>query len=231
MTICKWLLRGVLASSVAAWSGVSLGQPAGDAPQYQPPKRGAPASRVGGGTRGIGDESPRVVVLAPDHTGLTLSEQPTLYFYVSRAAKARLEVTVINDQAVQPLVEKDLPSPTGPGVHRLSLKDWNVALRPGVEYRWFVGLVVDAGQRSNDVIASGTIQRVEPSADLVRKLAAAPAAQRYSVLAAEGIWYDAIDEVSRMVDVGAASSEARRHRATLLQQVGLEEIAAYDRSR
>jgi len=48
------------------------------APVYRPPKRGAPGGRVGGGTRGFQREVFVLSVLAPDHTGLTVSEQPFL---------------------------------------------------------------------------------------------------------------------------------------------------------
>jgi len=58
-------------------------QPAVAAPSYQPPLRGAPGGRVGGGTRGTGRETFVLSVLAPDHTGLTVSEQPALYWFIS----------------------------------------------------------------------------------------------------------------------------------------------------
>ena len=53
------------------------------APVYRPPLRGAPRGRVGGGSRGTGRESFVLSVLAPDHTGLTTSEQPSLYWFIS----------------------------------------------------------------------------------------------------------------------------------------------------
>ncbi|MDX1433395.1 MAG: hypothetical protein R3286_13210, partial [Gammaproteobacteria bacterium] len=47
-------------------------------PVYQPPFRGSTeGGRVGGGTRGLGNQPLTLDVLAPDHTGLTVSEQPT----------------------------------------------------------------------------------------------------------------------------------------------------------
>ena len=223
----KWTNTAVAAGLLIAAGTWGLEAPA-QVPEYKPPMRGAPASRVGGGTRGIGDDAPRVIVLSPDHTGLTVSEQPSLYYFVSRPARAKLEVTVINDQAVQPLLERDLPAPTSPGIHRLSLKDYNINLKPGIEYRWFVGLVVDEKQRSNDVIASGTIQRVEAS-DKVKGVAAG--APRYLVLASEGIWYDTIDELSRAIDASPGDASLRRSRTALLEQVGLEEIAKFERAR
>ena len=47
-------------------------------PIYKPPLRGAPGGRVGGGTRGSGREVFVLTVLAPDHSALTVSEQPAI---------------------------------------------------------------------------------------------------------------------------------------------------------
>lgn len=196
-----------------------------EAAEYRPPMRGAPASRVGGGTRGSGDERPRLAVIAPDHTGLTLREQPELYWYVSRPSVARLEITVINDQAVQPLVEKTVTAPAVAGIQRIALADYGVRLNPGIEYRWFVGLVVDDKQRSNDIITSGTIQRIAESPAVRDKLAAADSMTRYRVLAREGLWYDAIAELSARLREQPDNAALKRDFGILLEQVGLKDIA------
>ena len=74
------------------------------------------------------------------------------------------------------------------------------------------------------------IRRIEPSADLARKLNGVPSGRsRYTLLAREGVWYDALDEVSRAADSGAASALAGRHRAALLEQIGLKDIAQHER--
>jgi len=197
-------------------------------PVYKPPKRGAPASRVGGGTRGMGDR-PHLVILAPDHTGMTVQAQPTLYWYLSRPATTHLEVTVINDNSIDPVLEKTLPSARSAGIQSVDLGKHGVNLKPGVEYRWFVALVPDNNQRSNDIIASGTIQRTSASSSLKSRLAsAASASARASAYAEEGIWYDAIDTLSTAIDKQGDSS-LRQQRAALLEQIGLNEVAEYDR--
>lgn len=193
----------------------------GDEPEYRPPARGAPAGRVGGGTRGL-----RVLplaALAPDHTGLTISAQPALYYFVPASAGVRVVLRPANDPAAQPLLEKDLPPPVRTGIQKLDLKALGVTLSPGVEYRWTVS---DARADS-----AGLIRRVEVPKDLARKLSGVPAGRsRYSLLAREGVWYDALDEVSRAAE-GAAGAAAGRHRAALLEQIGLKDIAQHERQR
>ena len=98
-------------------------------------------------------------------------------------------------------------------------------LNPDIEYRWFVGLVVDDKQRSNDIITSGTIQRIAESPALRDKLAAAEGKTRYRVLAREGLWYDAIAELSARLREQPDNAALKREFATLLEQVGLKDIA------
>jgi len=194
----------------------------GDEPEYNPPSRGAPSGRVGGGTRGL-----RVLplaALAPDHTGLTISAQPALYYFLPASAGVRVAVRLAGDPNAQPLLEKDFAPPARTGIQRLELKTLGVTLTPGVEYRWTVS---DARTTS-----TGMIRRIEASHDLARKLNGVPAGRsRYTLLAREGVWYDALDEVSRAADAGAASTTAGRHRAALLEQIGLKDIAQHERQR
>ncbi|MBI3988964.1 MAG: DUF928 domain-containing protein [candidate division NC10 bacterium] len=84
-------------------------------PVYKPPVRGAPGGRVGGGTRG-GDKSPMlyVLALAPDHTGLTVQEQPALFWYLSGETTYPVEVTIIKNQAIEPLFVTRLTPPFNP---------------------------------------------------------------------------------------------------------------------
>ena len=91
------------------------------APVYTPPKRGAPGGRVGGGTRGIQREVSLLSVLAPDHSGFTTSEQPSLYWFISSSTSLPVELTVMDPHGVKPILETRLPAPVTAGVHRIRL--------------------------------------------------------------------------------------------------------------
>jgi hypothetical protein len=69
---------------VAATTKSSVATQSEDVPLYNPPQRGAPAGRVAGGTRGFNNDLPMLSALAPNHTGLSVHPQPTLYWYLSR---------------------------------------------------------------------------------------------------------------------------------------------------
>ena len=193
-------------------------------PVYQPPKRGAPAGRVGGGTRGIQREVFVLSVLAPDHSGFTTNEQPSLYWFISNATSLPVELTVMDAQGVQPILETRLPSPVKAGVHAIRLADYNVRLSPGAAYRWFVAVVPDSDRRSKDILAGGAVERVDIPEGLKGKLTTAKKSELASLYAGEGLWYDAIAALSESIDAAPQDNELRKQRAAMLAQVGLTGI-------
>ena len=195
-------------------------------PVYTPPLRGAPGGRIGGGTRGVGGEDLRVSVLVPDDRALTASEQPTLYWFISRAPRLPVEITVVDTGAVEPVLELLLPPSVEGGVHALRLADHRVRLRVGVSYKWYVAVVTDRSRRSRDVLAGGTVERVEPPADLVAKLAHTRREDLPSLYASAGLWYDALAAISELVTATPNEEGPRRQRAALLAQVGLPATVA-----
>ncbi|MDH5473936.1 MAG: DUF928 domain-containing protein, partial [Gammaproteobacteria bacterium] len=94
---------------------------------YRPPKRGAPAVRIGGGTRGIGNQTLELVVFAPDHTGLTTKEQPTLYWYASEPVLSKLELTMINDKNIDPELEQIVSATSSAGIQSIDLSTTKVS--------------------------------------------------------------------------------------------------------
>jgi hypothetical protein len=202
----------------------------GKAPVYKPPQRGAPApgSRRGGGTRGTNKSVPVISLLAPDHVGFTLQEQPVLYWFTPTKLDQPLEFTLIGENAVAPAVETKLPPPAQPGLQQIRLSDFKVNLAPGERYQWSVALILDADERSADIVAMGAIERaqrdrLEPP--LAANFSKAEAPGRY---AEAGIWYDAVMAISDLIQADPTDTELRRQRAALLEQVGLPEVGMYD---
>lgn len=198
------------------------------APVYRPPLRGAPGGRLGGGTRGR-DQTFVLSVLAPNHTGLTVQEQPVLYWYLSKPITSSMEFTLIGD-GIKPIVETTLKPPFEAGVQRLRLADFGVHLNPGKQYRWFVALVVDPQRRSKDILAGGTIERSEFSEGMAAKLSRADKEKTARIYAEEGFWYDAVASITELIEKAPKDISLREQRASLLQQVGLAEVSEYDLS-
>jgi hypothetical protein len=152
---------------------------------FKPPLMGAPATRIGGGTRGISAEAVKIQVLAPDQTALTSRAAPTLYWHVSGPSSRSVEVSLSLESESEPVLERKLGQVAAPGIQAIRLSELGVELKPGQEYRWAVALVADAEQRSGDQFASATIRRETPSAPLLDA----------ADLAAAGYWYDALEQL------------------------------------
>lgn len=200
------------------------------APVYKPRVGlGAPGGRVGGGTRGAAKTAQTFIlsVLAPNHTGLTLSEQPVLYWYLTKPISTPMEFT-LSDDGVKPLIETTLKPPFQSGVQRIRLSDFGVKLTPGKSYRWFVALVQDPERRSKDILAGGTIERASLSEPEVTRLAKLDRLEAPYAFAEQGLWYDAVEAINVLIETSPKDQGLRAQRAALLRQVGLTEIADYD---
>jgi Domain of Unknown Function (DUF928) len=197
--------------------------------KFRPPSRGAPATRLTGGSRGSGDATITLDVLAPDETGLTTQEQPSLFWYQSKPAEAKFELTLLEEKKPKPMLQVKFERSNKAGIQRIKLSDHGVKLAPDIEYQWVVALVTDPDNRSSDLVASGSIKRVAPSAELRAKIAAASPSALPGVYAEAGIWHDALETLSDLIDAQPDNEALRQARADLLAQVGLKAAANSDR--
>lgn len=198
-------------------------------PLYKPPLRGAPAGRVGGGTRGVTErESFSLLALAPDHVGYTTVDQPCLYWFISKPTSHPVELTVTERSSVKPLLEKEVKGPEKNGMQAFCLAEHEVRLRPGVTYKWFVTLVTDAEHRSKDILAGGMLELVGPSTSLIARLKAVDGSQAAFVYAEEGYWYDSLAAITKLIESTKDNAELLKQRAALLEQVGLTEAVAIE---
>jgi len=205
-------------------------EPAAPPLAYKPPSRGAPGGRTGGGTRGPADTTFVLAVLAPkEHTGLTVNDQPVLYWYSGREVKHPVYVTLTDRQSVKPLLEVRLEPPIPSGMQRVSLADHNLRLTAEMPYDWSIALVPDAAQRSQDIMVSGTIALVPPPAALQGQLTQAGKTASPALYAEAGLWYDAIAALSALIDAAPQDRTLRQQRAALLEHEQLSEAATYDR--
>jgi hypothetical protein len=209
-------------------------QPETEVPVYKPPKptRGSfPRNLTGAATRGRGGaDVPLVVALAPDHLGLTVNEQPNLYWFIAGDSAIRVDFTLIDEESVNPLLEITAAGPLRGGVHVVRLADHGVSLKPERWYEWSVAVVAGGRDPSEDRISRGFITRIEPPASLSRQLEERGAEQSVNVFAESGLWYDAITALSVGIETRPEKAALRRARAALLDQVGLGPVANYDRS-
>ena len=197
------------------------------APMYRPQIPQSTKMRVDGHVRGTDDAILTLTVLAPEDIGLTTKEQPSLYWYQSKAINTRFELTIVEKKAVTPVLEAKFEV-TGDGIQRLRLSDYKVNVALGVEYRWSVAMVVDAENRSKDVVASGVIKRVKPTEQLTQRLQGAPATEVPYIYADEGVWYDSLEALTTLIDTKPQDAKLHEIRAVYFMQVGLHDAAMHE---
>ncbi len=90
---------------------------------------------------------------------------------------------------------------------------------------WYVSLLPDPDGRTDARVSGGAIERMSAPPELKAELDAVDADQRPFVLAAAGIWYDALAVLSAGAGDATRGAQPRARRAALLQQVGLGNVA------
>jgi hypothetical protein len=222
----KAVVERALVRVAADQPGPSEKQPE---PLYQPPRRGAPGGRVGGGTRGPSPGLPLLYALVPDHVAVTAHEQPPLVWYLSNATTLPLEFTVIEGIGVVPILEAPLASPAEAGIHMISLGEYDLKFEQGKTYQWFVSLIPDSDRRSKDIIAGGMLEVMSLPENIAEAVRQATPQEATKLLANAGFWYDAIGAISQEIQANATDRGLRELRATLLEQVDLNTVAQADR--
>ena len=198
---------------------------------YKPPAAaGNIPARVSGGARGAAVDTV-LIALVPNHVALTTQAQPSLFWFQSKPAKAKFELTVVEPKNPKPLISLAAPQADKPGIHRVKLAKYKVELHPDVAYEWSVAIVPDAENRSRDVIAKGVIKRINPPGDLASRIEKADNIERAAAYAQAGFWYDAFESISNAIEAHPDDASLRAQRALLLQQVGLSQAAAFDKKK
>ena len=202
-------LRVVVLGFVAFTTAVSWAEekaPRGTAPsEFVPPPDAKAAQRVGGfASRCSDDPALYASVLAPATTvGVTTSEQPTLYWYLSKATKDPVEIAIndLHDKA-NPVLELSLDGVAEAGLQKLDLAKHDVRLAPGGEYELVIEVITseDAGSKN----ATAVCRIARPPAGRAGADAAPPAGlskpDLAAFLATRGAWFDYIAALLAAVD-------------------------------
>lgn len=194
---------------------------------YVPPKKFMPRARLGGTDRGPDSAELVVQPLVPDHVGFTSQETPVLNWFLSKPTSHEVRFTLVDDKSVKPVFEAPIPAPKEAGIFSIRTKDLDLALQPGVQYRWYVSIVRQAPWP--DIVTGGIIERCELSDCLIVMDARMTCSvQSVTENARAGLWYDAMGCLCALIDADPTDVSLRRLRASLLTQVGLHGVAAWD---
>ena len=196
---------------------------------YNPRIRNAPEVRIDGNSRSIDMSSPSLYVLAPEHAGYTIKEKPTLYWYQSKPTNAKFEFSIVGEDPTKPVFTIGYTPAPGSGIQSIRLTEHKVLLKKGIQYSWYVTIIPDAERRTKDIFASGVIEHIDPPLKVAKGLTSKSKKDLAYILAEEGIWYDALDILSHLIESDPDNTLLRELRAEMLDQGNLTEVAEFDR--
>jgi outer membrane biosynthesis protein TonB len=158
-------------------------------------------------------------VLAPERAGWTTEAKPTLYWHASKGMPSAGQFTLIREGQDEPLVRGRLTAPDGPGIQRIELSQSDVSLEVGASYRWTISFADPA--HSGSELAIGGIRRVAPPETLRAVAGPASVTERLDALERAGLWYDALDLVTRTIEDNSGAKNLVARRDAMLARVGL----------
>ncbi|MBI3356403.1 MAG: DUF928 domain-containing protein [Nitrospirae bacterium] len=115
------------------------------------------------------------------------------------------------------MAEVLLKSPTHPGFWPIRLGDYQIALEEDVWYRWYVSVVRDPDRHQPDIVAGGSIKRVDPRlVDYYGRTC-----DRDSVLLAQKarVWIDAFACVNELIEANPKDRDLYDLRDRILRHV------------
>lgn len=170
---------------------------------YQPPSDpSAPSSGTStAGTRGgcSGKVDGGLTALAPlSHTGQTTSTHPTFLWFVADTQAYPLEFRLYQQTSGRRQLLHKVKMQSQPGLMQVSLPTNQPALVPGKLYSWQVILSCNPNHPSGDSVAGATLQVVSMPSSVRSQLSSTKSASdRATVYSQNGLWYDAIAQVSQ----------------------------------
>jgi Domain of Unknown Function (DUF928) len=196
--------------------------------QYIPPAldRRSPKWRVSsGGTRNATLSAPlQVTLLSPSHVARTISAQPTLYWYLSHDTQLPAIFTIIEVDAVKPLVETKIADPATKGFHAIQLNEFGIELQHEKTYEWSISLIKNRQNlypSSDDIVEKAFLVRISEDALAINKLSKNNTVERARLYAENGIWYESLEMVMGKDPNAIHNREILETRSELLNQVGL----------
>ncbi|MEA5552676.1 DUF928 domain-containing protein [Anabaena cylindrica UHCC 0172] len=217
-------------------------------PPPPPPDRSAAGSRSGAASRGCTAGSQTVTALVPTYQqtlsqgkqeavtitqvwGLTNTENPDFFFFVPYNASSIANIEFVLQEQThnksKTLYRTYLTPPESPGIMSVHLPPSEASLQVGKMYHWFFKVRVQCYQKEPTKLdyTDGWVQRINPNSQLTEQLKQAELEQKATLYAENGVWYDAIMSLAELRLTNPQNKTLVEKWTTLLNSIGLEEIA------
>lgn len=202
----------------------------------KPPNRGSPEGRQrGGGSRkGPCDRYRLLAALVPNPQAIvfanTVSAHPTFWLYIPEPLmpEASIEFALLDAEDSQAdytykttLKATEVKS----GLVRLSVPPTASPLAKDKPYLWTFTLACNA-KPADAVFVQGIIQRVGLTPQQEKQLTTLSPLEQAKFYAANGIWHEALDTLAGQYRLNPQQAQLSTLWKSLLQQVGLQDLAA-----
>lgn len=164
----------------------------------EPPLAPAPAQPK---TCVVNGEPPLTTLVPKSNIGLTATAFPTFYWFTPtnsyRIVQFSLYKVKADGSSREEIYSTTFQASGKAGLSRIAIpdQDTTLALEPGTDYQWVVGLFCTRKGR-NGLIANGWIRFVPPPQALTQKLSKAKRQDQADAFAEAGYWYDAVQALA-----------------------------------
>ncbi|MEM8723313.1 MAG: DUF928 domain-containing protein [Cyanobacteria bacterium P01_G01_bin.39] len=215
------MLASNIPASVLAQNSINFRSTTGDAPG----KREAGANRSGSCVR---DNNGLVALLPKNNLATTTKAYPTIYAYFPDTLAQYAEFALY-EEGSDDLIYGTLFKVTGrSGLVRVEMPNTATftPLQIGQKYYWYLSLICNTSDRSDDITVQGNFERVTVSNELLQQLQSA-SPQRYPFVYAEaGLWPETIESILELNQNNNRGSQTlQQNFSDLLRSVGLTSIA------
>jgi hypothetical protein len=133
---------------------------------------------------------PATALVPQNKLGTTVSETPTLFFYIPQTKTRTAEFALMDNEGNE-LFQKTIALPDKSGVMKLDLPP-TFKLEENKTYQWEFAIVCDTQDRTSDRVIQGTLQRTPVSPELKTKLEKAEPLDRAKLYAEARIWHESL---------------------------------------
>jgi Domain of Unknown Function (DUF928) len=190
------------------------------------PTLGSPSRPTRKGDKCVKGEIELTALVPKNHIGRTVSEYPLFFLYLPKS-EAKLAEFVLEDDKGKEIYKTTLKINNLSGVIGVSIPaNQNLSpLQIGKNYRWSVALICNTEDRSANVLETGTVRRIELSADIRSQLEKADPRQKTFIYAEAGIWQDALSNLAIARLANPKDAQLTADWESLLDSVKLGKIA------
>lgn len=195
--------------------------------KFRPPSRGTLSITRGGASRGDTAQVKHLQALVPQTSiGYTTAAYPSLMVYIPKTSAKLMVVRIRSADGKKTLFRKEMAVLQPPGIVRVNFEDTALPpLKISEQYRWSVSLVANVVDRSTATVVEGTLERIQPDAQLSQTLAKADLQQQAFLYAESGVWWNALLTLDDLRKAQPHNAALNYQWISLLDSVGLGAIA------